>query len=161
VNIRDLGGVIRVRRESLGLSQHYLAKLAGLSRTTINLLEAGTLNDLGISKVMVLAEVLGLSIEANEVIKPHKKALLMASRTASVSYREKLTPKELRSAFASGCIPVERIAHLATLLDEAPASVLVSAVEEASLQTSVPAKKIWGHLATWAHDFKSTRRVWI
>lgn len=160
MNILDLGPLIRTRRESLGLSQLHLAKLSGLSRTTINCLEKGALADLGFSKVIVLMEVVGLRLEANQPIKLRKAALIMASRTASVSYREKLTPKELGAALASGSIPANRVAHMATLLDEAPASMLVSAIEEVALESSVPAKKIWGHMNRWAKDFDSPRQVW-
>ncbi len=160
MNILDLGPLIRSRRESLGLSQHHLAKLSGLSRTTINLLENGALADLGFSKVIALMEIVGLRLEANQVVNAHKTALVMASRTVSVSYREKLTPKELSIALATGSIPPNRVAHLATLLDEAPASVLVSAIEEVALQSSVPPKKIWGHMNRWAKDFHSPRRIW-
>lgn len=160
MNIIDLGSLIRSRRESLGLSQLHLAKLSGLSRTTINCLENGALVDLGFSKVIALMEIVGLRLEANQVGNTHKKALVMASRTASVSYREKLTSKELSAALATGSIPTNRIAHMATLLDEAPVSVLVSAIEEVALETSVPPKKIWGHMHKWAKDFDSPRRVW-
>ena len=160
MNILDLGTLIRSRRESLGLSQHHLAKLSGLSRTTINLLENGALADLGFSKIITLMEIVGLRLEANQPVNVHKTALVMASRTASVSYREKMTPKELRIALATGSIPPNRVAHMATLLDEAPASVLVSAIEEAALESSVPPKKIWGHMNRWAKDFHSPRRVW-
>ena len=160
MNILDLGPLIRTRRETLGLSQLHLAKLSGLSRTTINCLEKGAVADLGFSKVMVLMEIVGLRLEANQPIRSGKKALVMASRTASVSYREKMTPKELSIALATGSIPPNRVAHMATLLDEAPASVLVSAIEEAALESSVPPKKIWGHMNRWAKDFHSPRRVW-
>ena len=49
MNMQELGGLVRKRREALGLSQQRLAQLAGLSRTTINLLEMGRLTDLGIA----------------------------------------------------------------------------------------------------------------
>ena len=46
MNLADIGHLIQTRRESLGLSQARLAKLAGLSRATIKQLVNGGLVDL-------------------------------------------------------------------------------------------------------------------
>ena len=46
VNLSNLGTIIRVRREALGLTQSRLAQLSGLSRQTLVGLEAGALSDL-------------------------------------------------------------------------------------------------------------------
>ncbi|PUE29130.1 hypothetical protein B9Z39_03385 [Limnohabitans sp. JirII-29] len=160
MNLQELGVAVHERREALGLSQLQLAKLANLSRTTIVLLERGSLKDLGISKAMVLMDVIGLTLETHPLMHHQKQGLVMASRMASVSYREKLSTKELALAMATGDIPHKRKAHLATLLDEVPVSVLVSAVSEASRKTSVPPKMIWTNLTKWAHHFQSPRSVW-
>ena len=48
MNLRSLGELVRTRRTELGLSQAQLGHLCHLSRTTINLLENGTLSDLGV-----------------------------------------------------------------------------------------------------------------
>ena len=160
MNLQELGVAVREGREALGLSQLQLAKLANLSRTTIVLLERGSLKDLGINKAMVLMDVIGLTLETHPLLHPPKQGLVMASRMASVSYREKLSTTELALAMATGDIPHKRQAHVATLLDEAPVSVLVSAVSEAARQTSVPPKMIWANLTKWAHHFQSPRSVW-
>lgn len=160
MDMPELGLAVRARRELLGLTQQQLANLAGLSRTTINLLENGTLSDLGFRKVMALADLLGIQLSAVTPCSPRPRALLMASRSASVSYREKLTSAELASALATGDIPEDRLPHLATLIDEVPAGLLVSAVEEASHVSSVPAKQIWAHVRQWASDFNSPRLAW-
>ncbi len=160
MDIPELGLAVRARRETLGLTQQQLAKMAGLSRTTVNLLENGSLSDLGLRKLGLLADLLGIALVAVLRSEPPRHALQSASLSASVSYREKLTATELATAFATGEIPDGRLAHVATLIDEAPVSMLISAVEEASSLTSVPAKEIWSHVRRWARHLNSPRAVW-
>ncbi len=64
MNFREIGLKVAVRRIALGLTQDRLAKLCGLSRSTIHHLEAGTLNDLGATKLFSLLSLLGLSMAA-------------------------------------------------------------------------------------------------
>ena len=161
MNLQELGGLVRIRREALGLSQQRLAQLAGLSRTTINLLEMGRLTDLGITKVSDLMDLLGLTLRAEVHEHPHPNALLMASRSASISYRETLTPEELLVALSTGKIPSGREAHVATWLDEVPLNLVVSSVELVSKKTSVPPKQIWKYVNHWASEFHSPRQAWV
>ena len=54
---QKLGDVIRERRNALGLSQEELARLAGVSRQTINMIERGDFNPslhlcLGICRIL-------------------------------------------------------------------------------------------------------------
>lgn len=157
-----IGAAIRVRRETLGLTQQRLATLADLSRVTVNELENGLLIDLGMGKVIRLLDILGfslgLSLAQSSGEKPARNGLNIAARTASVSYRSSLPPMALAEAVRTGKIPQEFRAHIATLLDEAPIPVVVRAVEE-SFRSTVP-KRTWRHIAKWASDFKSTRNVW-
>ena len=66
MNLREIGLKVSDRRIALGLSQDRLAKLCGLSRSTIHHLEAGTLNDLGATKLFSLLSLLGLSVTTQE-----------------------------------------------------------------------------------------------
>lgn len=84
----------------------------------------------------------------------------MASVSASVSYKEKLTPQELAQALSTGVIPTTRLPHIATILDELPQSTWVAAVEEASWIGDVQAKKIWAHIHQWALELQSPRAIW-
>lgn len=161
MNMQELGGLVRKRREALGLSQQRLAQLAGLSRTTINLLEMGRLTDLGIAKVNDLMELVGLTLRAEIHERPFPNALLIGSRSASVSYKEILTPEELLTALSTGKIPLGRDAHVATWLDEASLKLVVSSVELASQKTAVPPKQIWKYMSTWAREFHSPRLAWV
>lgn len=159
--LQQIGVLVRRRREDLGLSQQRLARLADLSRATINQLETGVLVDLGVRKLAGLLDLLGLTFEAS----PHpsampSRALRMASRTASVSYKTRLEPRELARAFATGDLPPQWVPHVSTLIDEAPLSLLVSAVEEAAQLTAVPPKQIWKHVSRWAAELRSPRQAW-
>ena len=71
-----------------------------------------------------------------------------------------LSSNELSHALAGGALPAEITPHVATLLDEAPLQIIVSAVEEAAQQEHVAPKAIWRHVIKWAHDLQSPRMVW-
>ena len=87
-------------------------------------------------------------------------ALALASRTASVSYKEVLEPEALAAALVGGQLPASITAQVATLLDEAPLPIIVAAVDEVARHTHCPAKTLWKHLLQWAHDLRSPRAVW-
>jgi transcriptional regulator with XRE-family HTH domain len=159
MDLNDLGLQVRARRGALGLSQQRLARLAGLSRATINQLETGALKDLGVAKLAALVELLGMRLEASPQ-PAQRRGLLMASRTASVSYKTPLQAGQLAQALATGELPAAWVPHVATLLDEAPLPLLVSAVEEAAERSQVPPKRIWSHLERWAQQVHSPRRAW-
>lgn len=159
MNLTSIGQLVQRRRQALGLSQARLAKLSGLSRATINQLETGAIVDLGAAKLMVLLELLGVTLDAAE--RPARDhALVLASQTASVSYREVLKPEALAAAMVEGRLPAEITPHVATLLDEAPLTIIVGAVEEVARNTQCPAKTLWKHVLQWAHDLQSPRAVW-
>ncbi|HSW03815.1 helix-turn-helix transcriptional regulator [Aquabacterium sp.] len=159
MNLRELGLLVHERRDALGLSQERLAKMAGLSRATINQLETGALVDLGVAKLATLMDLVGLQFEAGRRGRP-RRALLMASRTASVSYKAALDAGQLARAMTSGDLPAALMPQVATLLDEAPMPLIVSAVEEAAERGQVPPKRIWQNLVRWAHELHSPRPVW-
>lgn len=163
MDLREIGQHVRERREALGLSQDRLAKFAGLSRATINQLETGTLPELGVSKLGQLLTVIGLDLQAVARPAGRRKAvrpLLAASRSASVSYRSAIEPGQLAQALASGEVPDEWLPHVATLLDEAPLPLVVSAVEEAALRRHMPAQRVWRHVTKLARRLQSPRRAW-
>jgi transcriptional regulator with XRE-family HTH domain len=159
MTLREIGQRVRERRETLGLSQERLARLAGLSRATINQLETGTLTDLGVAKLSNLMDIVGLQLAASaRQGKGH--GLSMASRTASVSYKASLSPDELARALATGHLMPEWVAHVSTFIDEAPLPVVVTAVEEAAQLGGVPPKRVWQHVTRWAHELRSPRAAW-
>jgi len=159
MNLREMGCLVRERREALGLSQERLAKLAGLSRATINQLESGTLLELGVTKLSSLMDLVGLQLDAG-TREPSHRGLLMASRNASVSYKVQLGAGQLAKALTMGDVPADLMPHLATFLDEAPLPLVVCAVEEAAQRGQVPPKRIWQRLVRWARELHSPRQAW-
>ena len=159
MNLSSIGQLVKQRRRLLGLSQARLARLSGLSRATINQLETGSIVDLGAAKLIALLELLGLTLEA--AARPQRdNALMLLSRTASVSFREELSPEALTAALVAGKLPTGIVPQVATLLDEAPLPLIIAAVEEVARCTHCPAKILWNHLVQWAHELQSPRAEW-
>ena len=159
MTLHDLAPIIHARRTALGLSQDRLAKLCGLSRATVNQLENGTLVDLGAAKLLALLALLGLELNAHRKPAP-LDALALLSQTASVSYRRVLQPAELARALAQGDLPEAITPHIATLLDEAPLTLILAAVEQVAHTTRTPPKTLWKHLVQWAHALQSPTTAW-
>jgi transcriptional regulator with XRE-family HTH domain len=159
MNLADIGQLVHERRQALGLSQARLALMSGLSRATINQLETGSLVDLGAAKLIALLDLVGLNLAA-DTRKGHAHALQSVSQSASVSYRTLLDPAVLSAALVDGALPKGITPHVATLLDEAPLSLIVAAVEEVASTSSTNPKLLWKHVIHWAKDLHSPRGVW-
>ncbi len=117
------------------------------------------MNDLGAAKLLALLSLLGLDVITQEHSKKHL-GLDMASKTASVSYKTKLQSNELSHSLACGELPDSIYPHVATLLDEAPLEIIVSAVEAAAADNHIAPKLIWKNINRWAHEMNSPRAVW-
>ncbi len=166
-SILELGKAIHIRRTDMGLTQTALAKLSGLSRATVNQLENGSAVDLSLTRASRLLSCLGLSV----VISPPRakqpsaaagknSALGIAARTASVSYTRSVDADELRQAITTTVLPVALQPHMATLLDEAPLSVLAAAVEQVHAEQDIARAQIWKNLRKMATALKSDRAIW-
>ena len=159
MNLADIGQLVQARRDGLGLSQARLARLAGLSRATINQLENGSLVDLGAAKLLALLNLLGMDLAARPRA-PQTHALTLLSQTASVSYKHTLSPSALADALVVGTLPPALVPQVATLLDEAPLALIVAGVAEVAERTHTPPKALWKHLTAWAHALQSPRAAW-
>ena len=159
MNLADIGQLVHARRTALGLSQARLATMSGLSRATINQLETGSLVDLGAAKLIALLYLIGINLDAG-TRKGHQHALQSVSQSASVSYKSALDPAALAAAMVDGALPERLTPHIATLLDEAPLSLIVAAVEEVATASSMSPKLLWKHLFHWAKHLHSPRGVW-
>ena len=159
MNLRKIGLQVANRRADLGLTQDRLAKLGNLSRSTILHLENGTLKDLGAAKLFSLLSLMGLDIS---ILGRQKKqdALEVVSQTASVSYKNKLTSADLAKSLSSGKISDANFPYMATLLDEAPLPMIVSAVEAAAKVSKIPPKAIWKNIDRWTDEMHSPRAAW-
>ena len=159
MNLADIGQLVHARRTALGLSQARLATMSGLSRATINQLETGSLVDLGAAKLIALLYLIGINLDAG-TRKGHQHALQSVSQSASVSYKSVLDPAALAAAMVDGALPERLTLHIATLLDEAPLSLIVAAVEEVATARRMSPKLLWKHLFHWAKHLHSPRGVW-
>ena len=159
MNLRKIGLQVANRRADLGLTQDRLAKLGNLSRSTILHLENGTLKDLGAAKLFSLLSLMGVDIS---ILGRQKKqdALEVVSQTASVSYKNKLTSSDLAKSLVSGEISETIFPYMATLLDEAPLPMIVSAVEQAAKASKTPPKIIWKNIDRWTKEMHSPRMAW-
>lgn len=132
MHLPELGGAIRNARTARGLTQAQLAREAGLSRETLNLLENGLVRDLGIRKVLAVLDHVGLTITVQPDVPRGPDYLRMACTTASVSLKDELTEDELVRALLTGEVPPWREAHLRALLAEAPEALLRGLAREAA-----------------------------
>jgi len=61
--LSEIGEVIRVKRKEKGLKQEELAKMAGLSRTTLSKLENGYFGNISVATLDNILSILGYAIE--------------------------------------------------------------------------------------------------
>lgn len=166
-SLQEIGATVKARRSDMGLTQSKLAELSGLSRATVNQLENGVVADLSFNRASRLLSVLGLNVAVSS---PHprldrpkiakSKALDLAARTASVSYRTLLTPAALRKALISKQLTMEYAPQLFALVDEAPVSLLAAVVEEVHREHGVERSDVWTRMREIARLLKSSREVW-
>ena len=65
-----IGKQIRQARKSRKVSQSELAKALGMSRTTIGQIESGTVQEIGVRKLIRVLEFLGLELSVRPVSRP-------------------------------------------------------------------------------------------
>ena len=136
MRLQDLGREVRKARLARNLTQACLAREAGLSRETLNLLENGLVRDLGLRKVLNVLEHLGLEISIQiRIGAALPDYVRMACTSANVGFKSTLTENQLIHALVTGKVPAQRSAHLRALLDEAPESLLIGLVKTAERWT--------------------------
>ena len=132
MDLGEIGSQIRRFRRARGLTQAQLAAAAHVTRTTLNQLENGLLEDLGIRKVQAILEHVGLVLGVTDAaLEPRSSDFLrLASVSASVSFKDALTEKELLRALLTGKVPANRRPHLRHLLEEAPRPLMEGLVRQ-------------------------------
>lgn len=161
MNIQSLGILIKSQREALGITQAKLASLTQTSRTTINELETGKIKELGASKVFMVMEILGLSLNINgQQQADDKKILKQMTNSANVSYKNTLTPSAFSKALLTGRIPTGFEGNLLYFFDEAPYSEVNRAIFAVAQQKKVPPKTIRRIAKRMAQEMKSPREIW-
>lgn len=159
----EVGKAVRVRRLALGLTQLRLARLAGLSRQTVQQLEVGTIADLSFGRVVNLLGVLGLSFSLPTIkAREKKRGLWMAAKNASVSYEGELSSEQLQQALATGQVPTNHQSQLLHFLNETPLQIVVMAVEETAYLEALPPRQIWACLTQLSRQVGSIRSdLWL
>jgi len=157
MTIQMIGKEVHARREKAGLSKARLAKLSKLSRQTVHGLEEGSLQDINFKSLSNLLSILGSFDPLTSARRKKKKALWMAAKSSSVSYRTELTSDNLQQALSTGKVLAGFEANLRHFLDESPIQLVVMSVEEAAQQTSVKPQKIWKNIAKLAKELGATR----
>ena len=158
MRLQELGFEIRKARIARDLTQARLAALAKVSRTTLNQLENGLFPDIGVKRLLAILEHLGLELTIQPIprFKP-QDFIQMASKTASVSFKNILSEDELIKALISGKIPAGKKPHFRTLIDEAPPSVLDGLIKEVARWTKPG--RVESNLTRIAREAKTTRRI--
>ena len=64
MNMIEIGLTLRSARQARQLTQDELARLAGISRSSLPQLENGSIGEIGICKVLRVCAVLGLELQA-------------------------------------------------------------------------------------------------
>ncbi len=66
MNLVEIGYLIASARKKRKLTQGELAREAGIGRTTLSLIENGSINEIGINKIIALGELLGFEVAIQE-----------------------------------------------------------------------------------------------
>lgn len=159
MQLREVGMHVHDKRMALGITHAQLAKLAGLSRSTVNHLEKGSLEDIGFTKLNNLLSLLGMNFDVTQRLKK-SPALKMAAQIASTSYRKILTSDILKNILSTGEVPEDYKAHVMTLLDEAPIPLVFSAIEATARATNMQTKKILRNVSNLAKSLHTHRAIW-
>jgi|GEM_PF-627812 len=158
MRIEELGQEFRRARLERELTQAELARAAGISRETLNRLESGLVSDLGLRKVLAVADQLGLDLTLEKGVRPRRPDYVrMACTTAGVSLRTPLREEELIRALLTGRVPRGKSVHLRTLFDEAPLPLLKGLADEAARWSSPG--KLQRNLDRLAQAVESSRQT--
>jgi len=163
----ELSNAVKTRRSEIGLSQTALAKLAGLSRATVNQIENGSFKDLSLHRATRLLNTLGLSLTVSPA---HPKrggtavrstsSLDIAARSASVSYRRVMRGSQLKAILLTGDLPARFEPQMNALLEEASVQMLAAIVEQVHVEEGVPHTELWARLRELAEQLGCVRDLW-
>ena len=70
MNLPEIGKRIREARTATGRSQEDIARPLGMSRATVSGIENGTVNEIGVRKLMALCAALGLELNVVAQVRP-------------------------------------------------------------------------------------------
>jgi HTH-type transcriptional regulator/antitoxin HipB len=70
MELGEIGKRLREARTATGRSQEEIARPLGMSRATISAIENGTVNEIGVRKLMALCAALGLELGVAAHVRP-------------------------------------------------------------------------------------------
>lgn len=105
MNLASVGRSIREARRAKGLTLRQLAVAAGVGRSTLAALEAGTIAELGFQKISRICESLDLAVEVRPL---ELEAPLMAHRHITESAGRELTKAAIEDVITRGDITAWR-----------------------------------------------------
>ncbi len=166
-SIAELSAAVKIRRGDMGLTQAALAKLSGLSRATVNQVETGSIKDLSLTRASRLLEVLGLAVtvaaprtRVGQPATARTPAIVLAARTAGVSYRTPMSADALRDVLLNGEVPPQILPHVRAMLEEASPALLAAVVEQLHLEDSAERAQVWRTMRDLAHQLQCSRVWW-
>ncbi|MDO8768682.1 MAG: helix-turn-helix transcriptional regulator [Burkholderiaceae bacterium] len=162
-----IGSAVRTRRTDMGLTQARVAELGCLSLATVELLESGSIGELNWAHAVRLLSVVGLSVRVSNPRSTRRQreegipALEVAARSASTSYRELLSPDDLRVALLTTTYPKNFAPHVLTFLDEAHVSQIADVVEKLHHETGINRVEAWQRMREMARAARTVRDIWL
>jgi transcriptional regulator with XRE-family HTH domain len=162
----ELSHIVRARRTEMGLTQATVARLCGLSRATVNQIEAGNIRDLSLSRTANLLAVLGVSIvfsafrHASVSGKPRMSAMQRAAQSASVSFKTSLPIDVLEEALSNATVPDRFAHHLNEVLESSSVALLADLVNEVHEARNLERKKVWDNMRQLAKELGTRREMW-
>jgi len=156
----ELGSTIRAARVASGISQAQLARIAGISRATLNYAEQGR-SALGADALLRILPPLGLSIMSTSTTdESAQQAVELLASSASVSYKDTIPAAEVQRALVTGNFDNRWLPHIATIVDEASDAMLLRAIREVSAASSMPSATVWRNLKKVALAVASPNPRW-
>lgn len=156
----ELGATIRSAREASGISQGQLARMAGISRATLNYAEQGR-SAVGADALLRIFSPLGLGIVPRATQgRAIDSAVHMLASSASVSFAKPIPSSEVERAFVTGQFDDRWLPHIAAIVDEASDSLLLRAIREVATAHAMPPSTLWRHLKSIASALASPNPRW-
>lgn len=162
MELSQVGPLVRAQRKACGLSQKDVARLAGLSRATINYLENDPAMDLGAAKLLVVLRILGITVTARPA-RPDDDARLLEDALGLAGGERTggaITSGVLVEAIVTGRPPLDHAAALTEVLTATDPAVIVGAVRLATATGEVSAKQAWRHLRALASSLDISGPSW-
>jgi len=162
-----IGLAARTRRSDMGLTQERVADLCGLSPTTVEQLEDGSIGELDWAHAVRLLSVLGLSVHVSNPRSTRSQreggtpALEIAARSASTSYKGNLGAEDLREAVLTTTYPKNLMPYVRAFLEEASIALIADVVEQLHHETGVNRVELWQRMRDMARTVHTFREIWL